>query len=176
MNFEYEEHWKEYNNNDLSHSETHYLLALYSLSKQKGELRAVDLAKELDVSRNAVSLQLKKLIEKKLVLVNKNFLKLTKQGKAKIETIANKRQTMIVFLMEVLGVSEATAKTDSCKVEHLLSDDTGEALLKFVQFLRSDRKVVLDFLKQFQRFYLQCDPDINCGLCENIHKMESSDV
>ncbi len=82
---------------------------------------------------------------------------------------------MIVFLTEVLGVQNQIATTDSCKIEHLLSDETGEALLKFVHFLRSDRKVVLHFLKEFQKYYLHCDSEIGCGLCENIHSMELKD-
>ena len=81
---------------------------------------------------------------------------------------------MIVLLSEVLGVPMHIAASDSCKVEHLISDETGEALLKFVQFLRSDRKVVLQFLKEYQKYYLQCDPEIGCGLCENIHSREKS--
>ena len=135
-------------------------------------LRASTVAKELGISRNAVHLQLKKLSEKKLVKIKENLISLPKHSINIVEKVANKRQTMIVLLSEVLGVPMHIATTDSCKIEHLLSDDTGEALLKFVQFLRSDRKVVLQFLKEFQKYYLQCDPEIGCGLCENIHSME----
>ena len=111
-------------------------------------------------------------LRKKLVKIKENLISLPKHSINIVEKVANKRQTMIVLLSEVLGVPMHIATTDSCKIEHLLSDDTGEALLKFVQFLRSDRKVVLQFLKEFQKYYLQCDPEIGCGLCENIHSME----
>ena len=150
------------------------MLTIYSLLRKDAQLRASSVAKELGVSRNAVHLQLKKLTEKKLVKIKDNFISLPKRSIEIIEKVANKRQTMIVLLSEVLGVPMHIATTDSCKIEHLLSDDTGEALLKFVQFLRSDRKVVLHFLKEFQKYYLQCDPEIGCGLCENIHSMEST--
>tara|TARA_R110002049_G_scaffold143523_1_gene305669 strand:+ start:187 stop:723 length:537 start_codon:yes stop_codon:yes gene_type:complete len=172
LEFQFEQYWKEYGENELSHSETHCLLAIYSFLKKDDRLRASTIARELGVSRNAVHLQLKKLSEKNLVKVKENFISLPKHSVSLVEKIANKRQTMIVLLTEVLGLSQKTAATDSCKIEHLLSDDTGEALLKFVQFLRSDRKVVLQFLKEFQKYYLQCDPEIGCGLCENIHSME----
>jgi len=174
LDFQFEQYWKEYGDNELSHSETHYLLTIYSLLRKDAQLRASSVAKELGVSRNAVHLQLKKLTEKKLVKIKDNFISLPKRSIEIIEKVANKRQTMIVLLSEVLGVPMHIATTDSCKIEHLLSDDTGEALLKFVQFLRSDRKVVLHFLKEFQKYYLQCDPEIGCGLCENIHSMEST--
>lgn len=174
MNFQFEQYWKEFSENELSHSETHYLLSIYSYLKDNDELRASTLARELGLSRNAVHLQLKKLTDKKLVKITDNKLTLTKKTILLVEKIANKRQTMIVFLSEVLGLPSSIAATDSCKVEHLLSDETGEALLKFVQFLRSDRKVVLNFLKEFQKYYLHCDPEIGCGLCENIHSMEKN--
>jgi Mn-dependent DtxR family transcriptional regulator len=174
LNFQFEQYWKEYNENELSHSETHYLLTIYSFLQENDSLRASTIAKELGVSRNAVHLQLKKLSEKKLVKIKDNFITLPKHSIEIVEKIANKRQTMIVFLSEVLGLPQHTAVTDSCKVEHLLSDETGEALLKFVQFLRSDRKIVLQFLKDFQKYYLHCDPEIGCGLCENIHSMETN--
>tara|TARA_B100001248_G_C27398410_1_gene467597 strand:- start:3743 stop:4282 length:540 start_codon:yes stop_codon:yes gene_type:complete len=174
MNLQYEKYWREFEDNEISHSEAHYLLSIYSMTRKESNLRAVELSKELNVSRNAVSLQLKKLIEKKFIRVSEsNFIILTKKGINTIEKVANKRQTMIVFFSEVLGLDLSTATLDSCKIEHLLSDETGEALLKFVQFLRSDRKVVYNFLKEFQHYFLQCDPEIGCGLCENIHQMET---
>tara|TARA_Y100000296_G_C5121660_1_gene230708 strand:+ start:239 stop:775 length:537 start_codon:yes stop_codon:yes gene_type:complete len=172
LEFQFGQYWKEYSENELSHSETHYLLTIYSFLQKSDQIRASTIAKELGVSRNAVHLQLKKLSEKKLVKIKDNFISLPKHSIVLVEKIANKRQTMIVLLTEVLGLPEHIAVTDSCKIEHLLSDETGESLLKFVQFLRSDRKVVLQFLKEFQKYYLQCDPEIGCGLCENIHSME----
>lgn len=175
MNFQFEQYWKEYGDNELSHSETHYLLTIYSFLQKNDQLRASTIAKELSISRNAVHLQLKKLCEKKLVKIKDNFITLPMATVELVEKIANKRQTMIVLLSEVLGVPMHIATSDSCKVEHLISDETGEALLKFVQFLRSDRKVVLQFLKEYQKYYLQCDPEIGCGLCENIHSMEKID-
>lgn len=176
MNLLYEKYWKEFEKNKISHSEAHYLLSIYSMTRNKQcKLRAVELAKELNVSRNAVSLQLKKLIDKNFIRVSgSHYITLSRKGICAIEKVANKRQTMIVFLSEVLGLDLSTATLDSCKIEHLLSDETGEALLKFVQFLRSDRKVVYNFLKEFQHYYLQCNPEISCGLCENIHQMETT--
>lgn len=173
MNLQYEAYWREFEENEISHSEAHYLLSIYSMTRNQENLRSVELANQLAVSRNAVSLQLKKLAGKNYIKINNNFIHLTKKGIMIIEKVANKRQAMIVFFSEVLGLPLDIASTDSCKIEHLLSDETGDAMLKFVQFLRSDRKVVLNFLKEFQRYYVQCDPQIGCGLCENIHKMET---
>jgi Mn-dependent DtxR family transcriptional regulator len=175
MDLQFEEYWKEFEENELSHSESHYLLSIFSMTERTKSLRAVDLAQELKVSRNAVSLQLKKLSDKGLVEIENYLVQLSARGREVIEKVANKRHLMIVFLSEVLGLPLDIATLDSCKIEHLLSDETGNALLKFMHFLRSDRKVVLNFLKEFQKYYLQCSPEIGCGLCENITKMEDQD-
>tara|TARA_Y100000768_G_C23982339_1_gene686614 strand:- start:669 stop:908 length:240 start_codon:yes stop_codon:yes gene_type:complete len=78
LEFHFEKFWKEYEVNDLSHSETHYLLTIYSLLKKNTQLRASHVARELSVSRNAVHLQLKKLTERELVKVKNNFISLPK--------------------------------------------------------------------------------------------------
>ena len=82
---------------------------------------------------------------------------------------------MKVFFSEVLGVPEEIAESDACKVEHLISDHIGEALSKFVRFLRSDQKVVLEFLKEFQEHYVGCDPKVGCGLCDNIEQISAAE-
>ncbi len=150
MDLQFEQYWKKYSDNELSHSETHYLLSIYSLLKKNPELRGVTLAKELGISRSAVHLQLKKLLEKKLIKVKTSLITLPKKSVGIIEKTANKRKTMIGFLTEVLGLPKSVATKDSCKVEHLLSDKTGDALLGFLQFIQSDRRVVSQFLKEFK--------------------------
>lgn len=172
METTFDTHWKSFESNEISHSETHYLLSIYSLSRTNIKVRAIDLANDLEVSRNAVSLKLKKLQTKKLVKVTDNFISLSSKGSKIIKRITSKRDTMKVFLEEVLGLSSNIASIDSCKIEHLISDETGEALLKFVHFLRSDKKVVLSFLKEFQKTSIKCDLTKGCGLCDNINEIE----
>jgi Mn-dependent DtxR family transcriptional regulator len=97
LNFQFEQYWKEYGDNELSHSETHYLLTIYSFLQKNDQLRASTIAKELSISRNAVHLQLKKLSEKKLVKIKDNFITLPMATVELVEKIANKRQTMIAY-------------------------------------------------------------------------------
>ena len=171
----YEKVWREFEQNDVSHSIAHYLLAVTSLSNEKVDVKAADVARKLGVSRNAVSLQMNTLKSSNFISVDeRQCISLTKIGESISARIASKRHTMNVFFSEVLGVSEETAETDACKIEHLISDSTGEALSKFVSFLRSDQKVVLDFLKRFQEHYVGCDPKIGCGLCDNIEQISSA--
>ncbi len=175
MSFNYDKVWKEFDENEISHSMTHYILAIAVLTLEDESTRATDIAEHLGVSRNAVSIQLKGLVKQNLVRIDKeNGLHLTKKGQVLAHKISSKRETMRIFLEEVLGVSKKNALGDSCKIEHLLSDETGAALIKLVQFIRSDKKVVLNFLKEYQKTVVKCNPNIGCGLCENIWTIEKS--
>lgn len=175
MRFNYNKVWKRFDDNETSHSMAHYILAIAVLSLEKKVTRATDVAAHLDVSRNAVSLQLKSLIKHSLVRVNSvNGLDLTKKGQVLAHKISSKREATRIFLEELLGVPHAKALGDSCKIEHLLSDETGAALVRLVQFIRSDRRVVLNFLKEYQKSVVKCDPNVGCGLCESIWTIEES--
>jgi len=91
LEFQFGQYWKEYSENELSHSETHYLLTIYSFLQKSDQLRASTIAKELGVSRNAVHLQLKKLSEKKLVKIKDYFISLPKHLIDLVEKIAKKK-------------------------------------------------------------------------------------
>jgi len=135
--------WKEYEHNEINHSRAHYLLAIASFQKFGQFPKAADVARHLGVSRAAVSLQLRPLILNKLIrLDSTNRILLTKTGADLVARIAGKRELFRSFLQEVLGVSEETADMDSCKVEHLLSEETGAALLKFIKKLEQGKAVV----------------------------------
>jgi DtxR family Mn-dependent transcriptional regulator len=130
----FEDFWREFESNEISHSGAHYLLALASFEKEGVHPRAADMARQLGVSRAAVSLQLKNLISQRMVHIKKDgHVALTRVGADLVSRIANKRETVAIFLHKILGVSRRNAELDSCKVEHLLSEETGAALLKFIR-------------------------------------------
>jgi hypothetical protein len=54
---------------------------------------------------------------------------------------------------------------DACKVEHLLSEETGAALVHLIRFLKSDHPAVKAFLRSFRRTIHECPPDQRCEFC-----------
>jgi Mn-dependent DtxR family transcriptional regulator len=135
---EYERVWRAFSDNEITHSAAHYLLAVAACEKDGLSPRAVDVARELDVSRAAVSLQLKTLRDQGMVNVGADHrVRLTRLGTDLVARIASKREAVKVFLHDVLGVDEAAAERDACKIEHLLSEESGAALVRFIAFLRS---------------------------------------
>ena len=131
---EYERVWRAFDNNEVTHSTAHYLLAVASLAEGGDRPRAADVARQLGVSRAAVSMQLKTLREHDLVHVRKdNRLELSRHGADLVARIASKREVLKEFLHRVLGVDPKVAERDACKIEHDLSPSTMAKLTEFLE-------------------------------------------
>ncbi|MBT4141078.1 MAG: metal-dependent transcriptional regulator [Candidatus Latescibacteria bacterium] len=142
--------WKEYESNEISHSVAHHLAAIYELMRDQGYARVSDVARALDITRGSASLTLKALKAKGLVVEDHNkFLKLSEEGKGIVDAILGNRAIVRKFLKDVLKLDEQRAEIDACKVEHLLSAQTGVQLLHFVRFLFSADPIAKQFLTEF---------------------------
>ncbi len=138
--------WKRFASNEVTHSVAHYLTAMHRLHRERGYARVSDLAKELEVTKGSVSVQVKHLKEKGLVVEDENrFLRLTESGGAIAREVIHNRQLLIRFLIEVLGVKEDLAEIDACKIEHLLSKETCDQLLAMVHLLHSEKPAAKKF-------------------------------
>jgi len=172
---EYEKVWRAFDNNEVTHSTAHYLLAVASLAERGDRPRAADVARRLGVSRAAVSMQLKTLREQDLVQVGKdNRLKLSHHGADLVARIVSKREVLKEFLHRVLGVDLQVAERDACKIEHLVSEESGSALVRFIRFLHSDNEVSTDFVKLFKHSVASCPPDTTCRLCREVCLLQIS--
>ena len=158
--------WRAFEENEITHSGAHYLLAIASLARSGKAPRAADVARQLGVTRAAASLQLHTLQVRGLVkLDSRQRLALSRAGADLVARVASKREILLVFLREVMGVREATAELDACKVEHLLSEETGAALVRLVRFLRSNRPEARKFISAVRRATATCPPGARCDLC-----------
>ena len=124
--------WKEFNDNEITHSAAHHLLAILELSSKRGYARVTDVAKFLDITTGSASTNLKSLKQKGLVQEDENkFLILSEEGRELAEAILNRRFVLEKFFTEVLGVSSKQAEVDACKTEHLLSMETTKKMADF---------------------------------------------
>ncbi|MEN8164087.1 MAG: metal-dependent transcriptional regulator [Acidobacteriota bacterium] len=163
---EYQKMWKEFEANEISHSVAHYLLAVADHTQDGASPRAADIARTLEVSRAAVSLQLRTLKEHHLVEVTEDHrIHLTPLGQDLVGRIASKRQVLRAFLCEILGVDPVTAEADACKIEHLVSEETGAALVRFMTFLRSEDTNAQGLLEHFSALTADCPPEATCDFC-----------
>ncbi|MBQ9871537.1 MAG: metal-dependent transcriptional regulator [Eubacterium sp.] len=107
-----------------------YLEAILMLSEKLPVVRAVDVANELDFKKSSVSIAMKNLRGKNLITVtDAGYIYLTEEGHAIAESIYERHKLISRFFME-LGVSEENAIEDACRMEHVISQESFEALKK----------------------------------------------
>jgi len=135
-------HWREFENNPLSHSMAHYLMAIDSLRGDLGYARSTDVAEMLEVSRGAASMALSQLKKRGWVAEDPNrFLLLTEEGQKITRSVEHNFVILSHFFTETLGVDDEVARGDACKMEHLMSRDTGRRLLWLLHRLHQDEKL-----------------------------------
>ena len=126
--------WKQFNENPITHSGAHHLLAIQELFQKRGYARVTDIARFLNITSGSASTNLKSLKLKGYVEEDDNrFLKLSDTGRLIAEAILSRRTTLIMFLTDVLGVSDSQAEIDACKTEHLLSAETTSKMQAFAK-------------------------------------------
>ena len=105
-----------------------YLETIYVLSRQSSSVRSVDVAEEMGYSKPSVSRAVGLLRKDGLLLMDETGeLKLTEAGEEKAKRIYE-RHTVLSKLLMNLGVDEATATDDACRIEHYISDRSFEAI------------------------------------------------
>ena len=105
-----------------------YLEAILVLSRKNGFVRSIDVSEYLGYSKPSVSRAVGILKNGNYITVDKDgSLALTETGKAIAEKIFE-RHTVLSKMLTALGVSKETATEDACKIEHVISDETFEAI------------------------------------------------
>jgi len=132
-------YWREFDKSRVTHSAAHYLMAIDNLRKDFGYARVTDVADWLEVSRGAASMALAHLKKRKLVTQDpRRFLLLTEEGERVVRQIEQNFDILSKFFEEMLGVPREEAQADACKMEHLLSLETGRRMLWLMRFILSD--------------------------------------
>ena len=116
----------------VNDSAENYLETILVLSKRLPAVRSVDIANELGFKKPSVSIAMKNLREKKHISMDESgFITLTTSGREIAEMIYERHLLFSNWLMQ-LGVSEQTALEDACKIEHVLSKESFEAIKRYI--------------------------------------------
>ena len=107
-----------------------YLEAILRLSEKSREVRSVDIAAMLEVSKPSVSHAMKLLREDGYIAMDRyGTVTLLEKG-AVIARRIYERHLVLSSMLQSLGVSPETAMADACKIEHDLSEETLEMIKK----------------------------------------------
>lgn len=114
----------------VNESAQNYLETILDLSGRLPAVRSVDIANELGFKKSSVSVAMKNLREKEHITVTEEgFISLTESGRQIAEMIRERHQLLSSWLIS-LGVPEDIASDDACKLEHVLSTESFEAIKK----------------------------------------------
>lgn len=114
----------------IQESAQNYLETILILGEKSNCVRAIDIANELGFSKASVSIAMKQFRENGYITVNDDgFICLTELG-LKIARDMYERHTLLTEILISIGVSEEVAKTDACRIEHVISEETFEKLKK----------------------------------------------
>lgn len=132
--------WKEFEDNGITHSQAHHLLAVMELRDTRGYARVTDVARHLNITTGSASTNLKSLTAKGLILKDDNgFLELSEEGDRLSKLVLRRKKVLESFFIDVLKVTKEQGEIDACKTEHLISIETTHKLEQFVQnMIRKD--------------------------------------
>ena len=116
----------------IKESAENYLETILILQKRNGDVRSIDIVNELSYSKPSVSIAMKNLRENGYVVMDKDgYITLTDAGRQIAETMFE-RHTVISSWLMYLGVPQAVALEDACRIEHVISAESFEALKQHV--------------------------------------------
>ncbi len=117
----------------LQESAEMYLETILILSRHKPDVRSIDIAGELNYKKSSVSVAMKNLRENGFIEMDSSgYITLTEKGRETAETMYE-RHTLLADWLVRIGVDKAIATADACRVEHVISPESFEAIKKHVK-------------------------------------------
>ncbi len=105
-----------------------YLEAILLLKKESPQVRAIDVANHTGYSKPSVSRALSILKKGGYITVDDDgFIDFTELGETHAKTIYERHRVLTKIFTEI-GIDPAVAEDDACKIEHVISDETFQAL------------------------------------------------
>ena len=116
-------------------SAENYLETILILQKRNGSVRSIDIVNELEFTKPSVSIAMKNLRENGYIEMDKNGYITLLEGGLSIAEAVYERHTALSTFLEAIGVPSAIAKEDACRMEHIISEETFEAIKKHTKML-----------------------------------------
>ena len=123
---------------EIHESAEDYLEAILVLRQRRGQVRSIDIVRDLDYSKPSVSVAMKRLRENGYIEMDADgYISLLPPGEAIATRIYARHQVLTQFLVQ-LGVSPENAAADACKIEHDLSKESYEQIKEITLHKQAD--------------------------------------
>lgn len=115
--------------NDIYESGEMYLETIFRLKKKQEQVRSVDIVNDLNYAKSSVSRGINILKEGGFITVdNDGVIEFTPTGVEKAEQIYERHVTITKYLINELGLDKEIAEADACRIEHVISVQTFNAI------------------------------------------------
>jgi len=152
---------------ELSPSHEHYLRGIWEVNARQGYARLVDVSRELDVSPPTLSVGLRGLESRGLLVHDDHrHLRLTPEGERIARQLHHRFSVLRAFLVDVLGVPSHQALAESCRLEHAVSGATAERLLDLLKLLSEDHELRGLLAARLASFRRSCRTSAECATCD----------
>ena len=136
----------------LSASLEDYIEVIYNSIKYNESVKAVDIARELNVSRASVTEALNKLSDKGLINYGRyQTIKITDMGIKIAEDVVNRHSSLSSFFENVLGAGRKEAEENACRIEHIISAELLDRIEAYLAFVQANSEI----LAKFKDYYLE---------------------
>ena len=117
----------------IQESAENHLETILVLKERNGTVRSVDIAAEMGFSKPSVSVAMRNLREQECITMGEDgLISLTDKGRSIAESVYE-RHTLFTQWLVSLGVDQTIAAQDACRIEHVLSKETFEAIKRHVE-------------------------------------------
>ena len=117
----------------INESAENYLETILILSNNLPIIRSIDVATELNYKKSSVSVAMKNLREKEYITItDEGYIFLTEAGK-EIANMVYEKHTFLSGWLGLLGVDSKIAAEDACRIEHVISNESFEAIKRYVK-------------------------------------------
>ena len=124
----------------IQESGENYLETILMLEQKNGSVRSIDIANELEFSKPSVSRAMSILKTAGFITMDKNNqILLTPEGRQKAESVYERHCLLSRFLEEILGVDHDTASADACRIEHVISKESFDALKNHIKKMQKEQ-------------------------------------
>ena len=118
---------------NIHESAEDYLEAILILRERQGAVRSIDVVRQLELTKPSVSVAMKNLREKNHITVTREgFIYLTESGREIADMIYERHQLLSQWLTR-LGVDPRIAAEDACRMEHVISKESFEAIKRHIR-------------------------------------------
>lgn len=136
--------------NNLSASLEDYLELICNLLETSTSVKAVEIAKRLNISRASVSEALIKLAEKDLILYEGHKgITITEKGLKKAKEVIDKHNVLTSFFEDTLGLDRLEASENACRIEHVISEKLFSRIREFQIYCNKHREYTDGFKGEY---------------------------